>query len=168
MMIKKIIVLLCSNIIVLATFAQLQKHQEDSIKANSLIHEKLTVLKSSGAKTFLYLFSDAGCLAILYELNGKVRGERAYYKGNKSSKFKRLKITNDVKLNYSKCIEMASKDTTVNFSNCREYVHSFSRIVFLVTANNYTYQGVFTSDCSNALEKNGLMCLYSIYKQLIL
>jgi hypothetical protein len=167
MMIKKIIVLLSFNIIALAAFSQQQRYQEDSVKVNSLVSDKLKTLKSSGVTSLLYLFSDAGSLVMMYELNGKIKGEKACYKGNRESKFKNLKISKEDKLNFSKCIDIAPQDTVVSFSNCKDFVHSFNRIGFVISANGHAVQGSFTSDCASALEKNGMMCLFNIYKNLV-
>jgi hypothetical protein len=168
MIMKKVIVLLCYIIITLAAFSQPQRYQEDSVKVNALISDKLITLKSSGVTKFLYLFSDAGSLAILYKLDGKIKGERVYYKGDRRGKFRRLRISNEDKLNFSNCVDIVLPNTIVNLSNCNEIVHSFNRIVFVISANDHLFQGSFTTDCAGGLVNNNMLCLFSIYKSFIL
>jgi len=168
MALKKTIVTFCFNMLILTAFSQSQRYAEDSIIAQNLIENKLKSLQALGVVNYLYLFSDVGSIVIVYEINGKICGVRSYYKGNRSSKFKSLKLSNEDKLNYGRCIDMASKDKIVGFSNCKDFVHSINRIVFTTRANGHYLQGNFTSDCSGALGENNMLCLFNIYKNLLL
>jgi hypothetical protein len=168
MVLKKNIIMFCFSLTVLTASSQNQRYIEDSIIAQKLITNKLKSLQTSGVVNYLYLFSDAGTITIVYETDKKISGIKSYYKGNRSSKFRNLKLSKEDKLNYSKCIDMASLDKAVNFSNCKDFVHSFNRIVFAVSANDHYFKGSFTSDCSGVLEENNMLCLFSIYKRLLL
>ena len=62
---------------------------------------------------------------------------------------------------------IASKDTIVSFSNCKDFVHSYNRIVFKAVENKHSLKGNFTSDCAEALEKNSMLVLFNIYKRFL-
>lgn len=168
MALKKFIVMFCFSLTVLIAFSQNQGYIEDSINAQNLIENKLKSLHASGVVNYLYLFSDAGTIAIVYEMDKKICGIKSYYKeGRSPSKLRRLKLSKEDKLNYSKCIDIASLDKVISFSNCKNFVHSFNRVVFAVSANGHYFKGSFTSDCSGVLEENNMLCLFSIYELLL-
>ena len=164
---KKIVLLFSFCIIACSIHSQMRL-QEDSINAIDLISKKVKSLEDAGAVNIMYLFSDAGNIAIVYENNNKIKAIKSYYKGKESSKFRTLKLSKDDKSIYSKCISLARKDTIVNLSNCKEFVHSFNTIFFKIGTKSGVAKGHFTSDCANVLEMNNMLCLYSIYKQLLL
>jgi len=168
MIFKKTITLFFFSIIASTTYSQQMRHIEDSIRASTLIADKLKSLNASGASKFLYLFSDAGTIAIVYEIGEKIKGVKCYYKGKQNSKFSSLRLSKDDKSNYNKCMNIVAKATIVSFSNCKDFVHSFNRIVFKINTNGHFLKGNFTSDCSDALERNNMLCLFNIYQQLLL
>ena len=169
MALKKYIVMFCFSFTFLTAFSQKQGYIEDSIAAQNLVEDKLKSLQASGVVNYLYLFSDAGTIAIVYEIDKKICGIKSHYKeGRSPSKFKSSKLSKEDKLNYSKCIDIASLDKVISFSNCNNFVHSFNRVVFSVNANGHYFKGSFTSDCSGVLEENKMLCLFNIYKDFLL
>lgn len=167
MSLKKIAFIFSFSTIASTIYSQMRL-QEDSIKATDLISKKFKPLEDAGAVNILYLFSDAGSIAVIYEMNNKIKAVKSYYKGKGSSKFRNLKLSKDDKSNYSKCIFLTRKDTIMRLSNCKEFVHSFNTIFFTISTKSGVIKGHFTSDCVNVLEMNDMLCLYSIYKQLLL
>jgi hypothetical protein len=166
MALKNTITLFSISLLSLSAFSQSQKYAEDSVIAQQLIANKLKSLET-GVVNFVYLFSDAGSIVILYDVGGKIKGTKCYYKGKRSSAFKNLKLSKEDKLNFDKCMGMTSKDTTIRFSNCNTVVHSFNRVVFAANKGQHFIRGNFTSDCAGMLDKSGMYELYSIYKRLL-
>lgn len=161
------ITIFCFSLFVLPAFSQSQSYAEDSVIAQRLIADKLKSLETLNIVNYLYLFSDAGTIVILYEVNGKIKCAKCYYKGNRSLKFRNLKLSKEDKMNFNKSICIVSRDTAMSFSNCNEFVHSFNRVVFNVSKNQYSIKGSFTSDCAGILVKNGMYGLDDIYKRLL-
>lgn len=167
MALKETIILFCFSLLTLSASSQSQQYAEDSINAQQLIANKLKYLESLGVVNYLYLFSDAGTIVILYEVDRKIKGTKCYYKGKPGSDFRNLRLTKEDKMNYGKCIDMAKMDTTINFSNCKDFVHSFNRVTFSVNFSKHNIKGDFTSDCADMLDKKGMYELYSIYERLL-
>ncbi|MEI3798776.1 MULTISPECIES: hypothetical protein [unclassified Chitinophaga] len=167
MALKETVILFCFSLLTLSASSQSQRYAEDSINAQQLIANKLKHLETVGVVNYLYLFSDAGTIVILYEVDGKIKGTKCYYKGKLGSDFRNLRLTKEDKVNYGKCIEMAKMDTTINFSNCKNFVHSFNRITFSANTSKHYIKGIFTSDCTDMLDRKGMYQLHSIYKHLL-
>lgn len=155
------------QIIVLAAFSQSQNYQEDSLKLSKLTYQKVQALNALSVKNFLYLYSNAESFVIMYELKGKIKAEKIFYKRSGEPIFKNLKLSKKNKSNFSECLNLDSQDSTIEFLNCKDFVHSFNQISFLISANGHIFQGKFTSDCADSLNEKGLICLYNIYRNLI-
>ncbi len=163
MALKKMITVFCFSLFALPAFSQSQSYAEDSVIAQRLIADKLKSLEPLNIVNYLYLFSDAGLIVILYEVNGKIKGAKRYYKGYRSLKFRNLKLSKEDKMNFNKSISIASRDTAMSFSNCNEFVHSFNLVFFAVSKNQDCIKGSFTSDCAGILDKNGIYGIHNIY-----
>lgn len=167
-MLKYTITIFLFGFFTLSAFSQSQQYADDSLSAQRLIAEKLQSLEALNVVNYLYVFSDAGTIVILYEKNGKIKAVRSYYKAKRGSKFKTIKLSRQAKSNFSKLMGIASKDATMNFSNCSDIVHSFNRVVFFAKQNKYNVNGSFTSDCLGLLDENGMSMLGDIYKHLVI
>lgn len=158
-------VLFCLGLLTLSASSQSRQYTQDSINAQQLIDDKLKHLEAVGVVNYLYLFSDAGSIVILYEVEGRIKGSKSYYK--RGSDFRNLKLSRGDKVNYTKCIEMARMDTIVGFSNCNDFVYSFNRVTFLANAGKHSIKGTFTSDCKDAMSKKAMRELYDIYNNIL-
>jgi hypothetical protein len=117
MMVRKMIVLLVISLFASPVFPQSKSYMEDSV-AQRLIADKLQVLNISN---YVYLFSDAGTIAILYEADEQLKGFKCYYKGKSGSKDKILKLSKEDKLNFYKCMEIAIKDNYNTFFKLQQF-----------------------------------------------
>lgn len=167
MALRETMMLFCFSLFTLSASSQNRQYTEDSINAQRLITDKLKYLETLSVVNYVYLFSDAGTIVILYGVDGKVKGTKCYYKDKSRSSFKNLKLTKEDRTNYDKCIEQAMLDTTVVFSNCNDFVHSFNRVTYSINAGKHNTKGSFTSDCSDMLHRIGMYELYGIYKHLL-
>ena len=161
------ITIFCFSLFALSAFSQSQQYAEDSLSAQRLIEEKLQSLKALSIVNYLYIFSDAGTIVILYEDKGKTKAAERHYKGKGNTRFKEIKLSKEDKSNFGKCMSMISKDTTISSSNCSDIVHSFNRVVFSANQNQHSVNGSFTSDCLGLLEQNGMGMLGDIYRHLL-
>lgn len=167
-MLKSTITILSFSFFTLSAFSQKKEYADDSLSAQRLIEEKLQSLESLNIVNYLYIYSDAGTIIILYENDGKIKAVKSYYKGTRGSKFKPIKLSRQDKSNFFKLMRVTLKDTTINFSNCSNIVHSFNRIVFLSKKNIFKVNGSFTSDCLGLLNDNEMSMLGDIYKHLFI
>ncbi len=163
----KPILLFCFSLLALPALSQNQQYTSDSLKAQQLIADKIKQLETSGIMEYLYMFSSGGSLVILYKKGQRINGIRnlSYYKPG--SRFRNVRLTKQQKSNYTKCIDKARMDTTINFSGCYDDVHAFSRIVFSANSSKHSLKGSFTTDCWQKLERNDLYPLDDIYKRLL-
>lgn len=166
MALKKIITISCFSLITISAISQSRGYVEDSVIAQRMISDKLQSLEALNIVSYLYLFSDAGNIVILYEETGKIKAVKSFYKGNRCSKFKNLRLSKEDKSSFNRLTSIALKDTTVSFSNCNNIVHAFNRVVFAMITHKHVIKGNFTSDCLGMLDDNGMSELHSIYKRL--
>lgn len=167
-MLKYMIAILCFCFFTLSGFSQSQQYTDDSLRAERLVAKKIKSLETLNIVNYLYVFSDAGTIVLLYENNGNIKAVRSYYKRTRGSRFKPLKLSREDKSNFTTLMSIASKDTAIYFSDCSDIVHSFNRVVFSVKKNKYNVNGSFTSDCLGLLDENGMSMLGDIYKHLII
>ena len=139
----------------------------DSIAANNLIATELRSLEKAGGNNFVYMFSELGSVAILYEMHGKIEGLKSYFKGKNTSKSKHLKLTEEDKINYQKSIGLAVKDTTISVAGCKNYVHAFIRFYFAAKKDDHFLQVNFTSDCEDTLRQGEMVSLLSMYYRFV-
>ncbi|MGF6928823.1 hypothetical protein QFZ48_004323 [Chitinophaga sp. W2I13] len=167
MTIRKLILLLFFSLFALSASSQNQEYTADSLRAQRLINDKITQLETLGISEYLYMFSVGSSLLILYKKGQRINGIRnlSYYKPG--SRFRNVRLTKQQKSNYTKCIDKARMDTTINFSGCHDDVHAFSRIVFSANSSKHSLNGSFTTDCWEKLERNDLYPLDDIYKRLL-
>jgi hypothetical protein len=167
MTLKKTIIAFCFSLFALTVFSQSKNYAEDSVIAQRLITDKLKSLEALNIVNYLYLFSDGNAIVVLYEEGEKIKASKSYYKGERSSNFRNLKLSKKDKSNFKKCMSMALSDTTISYTNCNDFVHSFNRIVFFVSKSQHFLKGNFTSDCLGMLDKNEMNGLYNIYKRML-
>lgn len=165
MALKNTIIVFCSILFTLNAFSQSKNYAEDSLVAQRLIIEELKSLESLNIVNYVWLFSDAGTIVLLFEEGKNIKAFKSHYKGEHSSKFTDLKLSKKDKSNFKKCMNMTLSDTTISYSNCNDFVHSFNRVVFFVSKNQHYVKGNFTSDCLGILDKNRIEGLCSIYKR---
>ena len=167
MTLKKTIIAFCFSLFTLAAFSQSKNYAEDSVIAQQLIKDKLKSLEALNIINYLYLFSDGGAIVVLYEEGKKIKASKSYYKGDRSSNFRNLKLSKKDKSNFKKCMSITMSDTTISYTHCNDFAHSFNRIVFFMSKKQHFVMGNFTSDCLGMLDKNGMNGLHNIYKRML-
>lgn len=142
-----------------------QSRSEDSVYARELIMQKLKSLDSKFSAEYISLYSNEGTIVLLYQIDKKIKAVKCNFKKSVSPKFRKLRLTGNDKLSFKKCMLLSKFDTTVNYSNCIEFVHSFHRVYFSIINNQHRIEVGFTTDCSEMLKKHGMMDLYFIYNR---
>ena len=158
--------LLISFFISFSSYSQ-NKYINDSIKVPPLITEKINSLQNCGATNPLFLFSNIGNAVIIYEIKNKIVAIKCK-NFDQQQKFRKTKLSVKDKMDYKSCINLVKADTSIFFSNCEDFVHSFNRIYFNVTIKEYCLKGCFTSDCGNELAKSNLASFFNLYKNVLL
>ena len=158
----KPILLFYFSLLALPASSQNQQYTADSLRAQQLIADKIKQLETSGIIEYLYMFSSGGSLVIFYKKDERIKGIRnlSYYKPG--SRFRNVRLTKQHRTNYTKCIDRARMDTTINFSGCHE-VNAYNIIFFSAKSVKHSLKGTFTTDCWDKLQRNDLSPLNDIY-----
>lgn len=141
--------------------------QMDSINAGTLVEMKEKYIEPFGVSSMLSLVSNNGNVILIYEQNGEIKAAKCFFKKNKKQ-FVNIRLSKGDEKNYKNCVLMATMDTVLSYSGCKEFVHSFNTIVFEICTINNVLKGNFTSDCADALKDNNLIALFNIYKKFLL